>query len=1054
MLSKTTEVTLLNFRFDVDSVSQRALTKPVYQTISLSGKSGSDGHPGAGGYSGSDGSKGSRGCSGGNGGSGKKGSAGQSGQSGQDSEHAWIALSGTVDNLNTQLTTFKISQGSLEHSAGINWTLAKPLTNVNHNFQLAKSSGIILVKAVGGNGGRGGVGGNGGNGGNGARGGRGFDGSDGRNAHHQNDTAGKGSDGASGGKGGRGGDGGKGGSGGNGGSAGAGGHIQVRSVDPRLFMLIELDCRAGIKGKGSHGGTGGSYGVGGVGGPGGTGGRGGSGWPPGDNGSNGSYGKDGKDGSRGNIGSHGQDGWAARNGSIQYAVVAIDGSIIEVGFDKYHASVIGYTITDENNDGIYEPNSDFFITNVKWTNNGAMIMPDGAILSFPSTGYITNDANDISVLPGICINQVLIDPHRFKCHINAASVLPMNKPYIQPMKMTSQINLLNRLFSGSEVSTSLSCQYPIHITSIEIPTFLGPNERAIVSVHFANISARSYGACSDSAGSIEFIFSVHSLLKILPANKEYFYEIMSDGRGRYKINENIPPRSTKCIRFEIALGANAANQYYEHLFWNINLLLRDVLIENHRNNIRVVPTFRPNIHTDVLLVTNVHVGRSEFLAYQNLFRLFKYSSQTWDIERYGAFHNPELTWLNTTELIIFIYSKPESTFQTMKSHLFLQHMMSSENAGFICIGAGLPMELDFGLFDYNNLQFINIEQKTKLVATNHLWHGFGFTRPTDSQLNVKANKFRKNYEKQDDHKFLYQVVYDDTANEDSAGCMTVSYGAKYVYKSALDSQVDNRISMVPCDNPLLTSSNLPFVLQTQMNTNQHEVSTNKIDNNSQVRSIITNEIDLNSQFGRLLCAILFYQGFEKSHMIISEQSELAFCIFTTGSNKLNFSQILVSLAMSIIEREYDRESLQFESSKQLVDQITNIIGKENNTDNEFGVDTNGWFYLLIQALYGYIESKFWSSFPWCGCTNKAKQRHKLQEILNDLLSLTTNGIPKNKEIQRQVQILRLQKLANLNFPTTDKREICARPMNEVRAWQLEQNIEAKPSELSDELGKF
>ena len=158
--------------------------------------------------------------------------------------------------------------------------------------------------------------------------------------------------------------------------------------------------------------------------------------------------------------------------------------------------------------------------------------------------------------------------------------------------------------------------------------------------------------------------------------------------------------------------------------------------------------------------------------------------------------------------------------------------------------------------------------------------------------------------------------------------------------------------------------------------------------------------------------------------------------------------------MSIIEREYDRESLQFESSKQLVDQITNIIGKKNNTSNDFGVDKDGWFYLLIQAFYEYIDSKFWSSFPWCGCTNKAKQSHKLQEILNDLLSLTTNDIPKNKEIQRQVQILRLQKLANLNFPTADKREMCARPMNEVRAWQLEQNNERKPSASSDELWKF
>ncbi len=83
----------------------------------------------------------------------------------------------------------------------------------------------------------------------------------------------------------------------------------------------------------------------------------------------------------------------------------------------------------------------------------------------------------------------------------------------------------------------------------------------------------------------------------------------------------------------------------------------------------------------------------------NLFRLFKYSSQTWDIERYGVFHSPNITWLNTTDLIIFIYSDPQLTFHIIKSQLLIQHMHSSENAGFICIGARRPDKFDFALFD-------------------------------------------------------------------------------------------------------------------------------------------------------------------------------------------------------------------------------------------------------------------------------------------------------------------------------------------------------------------
>jgi hypothetical protein len=220
-----------------------------------------------------------------------------------------------------------------------------------------------------------------------------------------------------------------------------------------------------------------------------------------------------------------------------------------------------------------------------------MTLPSGSILSFPSTEYITNDKEDVSVLPGIYINQVLVDSHQFKCHLNAPLSPSINKSYIQPVTIASKIKLLNRLFSGSQVSTTLTCQYPIQIIKVDVTTFLAPNEQATVIISFTNISAQSYGTCSDSAGSIEFILSTHSLIKILPSNEGYFYEIASDGRGHYKINDEISSRSTKRIKFEIALDGAAVHRFYEHLSWNIHLSLRDKVIESHRNNIRVVPTF-------------------------------------------------------------------------------------------------------------------------------------------------------------------------------------------------------------------------------------------------------------------------------------------------------------------------------------------------------------------------------------------------------------------------------------------------------------------------------
>ena len=1021
------------------------MAKPVDGIISINGQSGVSGQCGRNGGYGSSGYNGGTGCSGGDGGNGGHGYDGEPGYSGTDAQHALIALNGTADHLNVRLKTFLTVNEFQRHSAEMDWNALQHDHTYSYDFQLAQSKGIVLIEAIGGSGGNGGHGGNGGKGGSGGDGGHGRHGSDGHNTYAECSTGGAGGTGGSGGNGGRGGNGGNGGDGGQGGDAGIGGHMQIRSADPRLFMLADVNCRAGVKGQAGRGGQHGAGGPGGDGGRGGSGGAGGNGGPGGSRGNSGSSGYRGSDGSRGYPGRNGRDaceGRAANDGSIMYAVVDTYGHICETGSDIYHASVISYIITDENDDGIYEPDSDLFITDVKWINNGAMSMPDGAVLSFLSTAFIRHDTDDVSILPSANINEVLTDSHQFKCHINGVSVVGTNRPYIQPITLTSEITLLNRLFNGSVVTAPLISQYPIQITHIGIPTFLGPTEQAIVTVTFTNISSRPYGACADSAGAVEFMFSTHSLIKILPMNEECLYQILPDGRAWYKINEEITPGSSKSILFTIMLDADSAKVYYESLFWNIDLLLREKLIEKRYNGIRVVPTFRPDLRTDALLITNSKVDRAEFLAYQNLFKLFNYTNQTWSIERYGTLDNPEIKWLYTTDLVVFIYSNPETTFRAIKSDLFLQHIKSSEKAGFICIGACSPNELDFGLFDYTNLQYLNDKERATAEANNHLWSAFGCGQPTIEELVTKANKFRPAFEKRDDHRFLYQIVYDDTVDTSGGGIFTVVYGNKYVYKSTLNSELANRVIIVSSDQPLITTSHLPFTIPDSVDVDQLTTTDFSNEHRIEMEHIIESDIDLNSRFGRLLCAMLSYQGFTKAYRIISEQRELVTCTFRKISNRFSFHHILVALAMSTIEREYDRGSLEFPASEQLVREIANIIATENNTG---GVNENGWFYLLIQALYEYTGSKFFSSFPWCcGCSVKSKQRSRLLQILNDLLSLTTTEIAKNKAIYPEVQMLKLQKLAALAFPIADVREICVRSLGTIYAWQTEQLTALNP----------
>lgn len=63
--------------------------------------------------------------------------------------------------------------------------------------------------------------------------------------------------------------------------------------------------------------------------------------------------------------------------------------------------------------------------------------------------------------------------------------------------------------------------------------------------------------------------------------------------------------------------------------------------------------------------------------------------------------------------------------------------------------------------------------------------------------------------------------------------------------------------------------------------------------------------------------------------MISEKHELKWCVFQLYENKYSFYEILISFAMSI----NDRGTLGFPSSKQLINEIYNILRKENRTVN-------------------------------------------------------------------------------------------------------------------------
>eukprot|EP00899_Mesostigma_viride_P008073 jgi/Mesvir1/17267/Mv07676-RA.1 len=248
-------------------------------------------------------------------------------------------------------------------------------------FSLDNPRSVLLVKAAGGRGGDGGHGGRGGDGGNGGHGGNGGAGGNGKKGMKPGWNGEWGGHGGPGGKGASGGDGGMGNDGGKGANGGGGGHVIVESVDPRLFMLVEVDARAGRPGYGGNGGAAGQGGQGGLGGAGGMGGTGGPPWDKlylprygktkyytcykGQNGIQGVAGNRGLTGAPGLPGQKGEDGKPANDGKVTFKLLDAQGNTVTQAKDRYNCTTMSFRVRSSTNDGVCAPGKRLLVDKVR-----------------------------------------------------------------------------------------------------------------------------------------------------------------------------------------------------------------------------------------------------------------------------------------------------------------------------------------------------------------------------------------------------------------------------------------------------------------------------------------------------------------------------------------------------------------------------------------------------------------------------------------------------------------------------------------------------------------
>jgi len=328
-------------------------------------------------------------------------------------------------------------------------------------------------------------------------------------------------------------------------------------------------------------------------------------------------------------------------------------------------AVNGYTIFDEDDDGVFAPGSSVFVTDIDAVNIGEMHLPHGAVLDV----FAKKPAAHVPYnyfLPPIAANSNHIVRDRWRVMIPDAGA-PGTKPYESSVHITSRISLLGRPFPQSLLACeTLPIMYPVRITDMRSTQWLGPNEMSTIEIDVHNISRKVYGDTKlvkdggDSLGTVQVRFIVDELINILPGqplrncmNMSCIDYVIENG---HKVAictlPAIPPHTKMTVGFSFTVVPEAGNKLFAQMPIRVDLLLQDRVIEYRPEDIRVTPVFIPNISTDVVLVTSSEMERKEFLAWSYLLQCLNLSVNFWDIERYDGMATPDLTWVGTCRTLI------------------------------------------------------------------------------------------------------------------------------------------------------------------------------------------------------------------------------------------------------------------------------------------------------------------------------------------------------------------------------------------------------------------
>jgi hypothetical protein len=448
------------------------------------------------------------------------------------------------------------------------------------------------------------------------------------------------------------------------------------------------------------------------------------------------------------------------------------------------------------------------IENVCLTNNGGLTLPSNTSITLEGIDAGFCSENTTYVLPIMKPGAEIVLKHQFFGKISADK-RPKDDSGIARLDTTTTMGtraiLLARTFNDSLFMQTIQVRYPVRIEALEQPELMGHGQMSMFRFSITNISTRYYGShVKNSMGSIRYKISIHPKLVVFDDNSQQITVIEGD------VNSVTPQSTEYIIQFQASMALDA--ELFDRLGWQVELYLRDELIETRTQFVRVAPTFIPMNDAnksvfDVLFVTDKHLAKREFDIYSKALQVLGMMPNYWDIERYGPLGQDNATWVDhfRGKTILIPALHPGQIFelpaQTMLSH-FISQDGTNHDSSIVIIGWKVP-EANVVAHLMSGTDWVPVDTK------QHLQKLMIKGKPKSKHIEKKCETFKKKCYKLEPsrHFSTYSVFY-----QKKVGRITHELGSAYMRR--LPIPCTERLLVVLTENPLfLGYNNFDSILQ-------------------------------------------------------------------------------------------------------------------------------------------------------------------------------------------------------------------------------------------------